>query len=63
MNYIEIHYQSPEGPKVTVVKTQELPGKVAQDAVSKGFVVDRGTDNLYIPGHSIISITYRKVSA
>ena len=61
MTTLEIHYNSPEGVKITTIKTDEDALKIIEGLKKDGGLnVIRKFDQLYIPWHSIISITHRK---
>lgn len=62
MKIFEVHYQSPEGPKVTKIKVVDAHNatRIIADLMKNGLSVDRQDDILYLPPHSIIAITYAK---
>jgi len=59
---LEIHYQTPEGPRVYKTKTPYDGLKEAILLSKSGFNIIRETDCVYIPPNSILAINYTPVS-
>ena len=60
MTTLEIYYSTPDGIKVTSLKTDEDALKVIKGFVSMGINVVRENDQYYIPWHSIVGISHVK---
>ncbi len=62
MAKLEIYYNSPEGPKSQMIKSDEDPLKLISAFLTKGLNIVRDSDQYYVPPGQIIGIQHVKVN-